>query len=429
MKRVLVISYYFLDETAVASVRINGLVKFLPRFGWEPVILTFAFPVKSSQNVRIIEVECEELITKWEKKFFLDTNESKKIKSNIKTHKVNTKCLNLLFRLWSEVFAYPDFVSNWRKPAFKLGNELINNEHFDAILSTSGPYTCSLIARDLKIQGDLPWVADFRDLWTQNHYYPYSNVRKYFEQKLELKTLSSADVLTVVSGPLAEDLGRLHSGKEVYVIPNGFDPSFLNAGTHLLEKFTITYTGVLYQGRRDPSPLFKALQELISEGLVDPEYISVRFYGPIESWIENDIDKYRLNDVVKLYGPITRKESISIQRQSHLLLLLTWNDPKELGVYTGKVFDYLAAQRPILSIGFAKGVVVDLLQVTMAGYHPLDFMELKKYILDVYLEFKFTGSIKYNGKLPEINKYNQVEMARKFSIILDKVVENKKLNR
>lgn len=115
------------------------------------------------------------------------------------------------------------------------------------------------------------------------------------------------------------------------------------------------------------------------------------------------------------------------QQQSQLLLLLNWNDPKELGIYTGKVFEYLAARRPILSIGYTRGgVVKELLDQTKAGVHCASEADLREYLLKAYQEYKELGAVQYRGVDVEILKYSHKEMARKFAEVLEEVTNKNK---
>ncbi len=422
MRKVLIISYYFSDKSAIAAVRINGLAKFLPKFGWEPFILTAKSDIKPESNERVFEAPGEDACIKWKKRLRINVEKGFKEGLNLKSSKNKQDNIDFIIKLYHEIFSYPDTFCEWRKPAVNLAKKLILRENFDAMISSSGPSTCHLIAKDLKERHELPWIADFRDLWTQNHYFQYSRIRNLLERKLEIKTLYHADALTTISQPLAEKLGQLHLGKKIFSIPNGFDPAQRNPGIPLAKMFTITYTGSLYRGKRDPEPVFKAVSNLVSTGLVDPNDISIEFYGPKEDWLEDDAKRYGLNGVTKICGRISREMSIEKQRRSHLLLLLTWDNPDERGVYTGKVFDYLAAERPIISIGMSGSVIEDLLKSTSAGSYASNEKDLKKAILDAYQEYKFRSAVSYHGLASEIDKYNHVEMARKFSTILDELV-------
>ncbi|NQE44520.1 hypothetical protein C5S31_00680, partial [ANME-1 cluster archaeon GoMg2] len=186
----------------------------------------------------------------------------------------------------------------------------------------------------------------------------------------------------------------------------------------LSDKFSIVYTGNLYRGKRDPEPLLKAIQKLILEGIIEPDEVVIDFYGYDEGWLERDVERYGLQDIVRVHGVIPREEALKKQREAQILLLLTWNDPTERGVYTGKVFEYLAARRPILSMGISGGVVEDLLKETNAGVHTSSQEEIERALKIFHSEFKLKGRVGYCGISTKIERYSQREMARKFADVL-----------
>jgi glycosyltransferase involved in cell wall biosynthesis len=210
--------------------------------------------------------------------------------------------------------------------------------------------------------------------------------------------------------------------KPVYTIPNGFDPDDVKSAP-LTREFTITYTGLIYKGKQDPVLLLKALHELIEEGVIDPRVTKVRFFGILANWLGQEIKRYRLDGVVKQYGIVPRKIALKKQRESQILLLLNWNDPEERGMYTGKVFEYLAAKRPILAIGGAKGVISELLEETVVGVHTLNIASLKEVLSYWYREYDVLGQVEYHGKENKIQKYDHREMARKFVNVLSKILQ------
>jgi hypothetical protein len=124
---------------------------------------------------------------------------------------------------------------------------------------------------------------------------------------------------------------------------------------------------------------------------------------------------------VKQKGQVSRQIAIETQKKSQLLLLLNWNDENEAGVLPAKLFDYLAAQRPILSTGTFGADVEKILQTTRAGLHCSTFKETKIQLKRAYDEFKLFGAVKYTGIPSQICKYSQKEMARKFAEILDTI--------
>ena len=423
MKKVLIITYVFKNREDIGSVRLHGLANYLPEYGWEPVILTTKVKTDDKFEFRVIETPFEDIYTKWKKMLGLNPNCTFKEQFNLPALKNKKTLIDYLLKLWDEIFTYPDRGKGWYKYALETGNELLEKEQFDAMLSSSPPHISHLIANNLIKKIKVPWVADFRDLWTLWHYYQYSSLRRFFETKLEIKTVKLADAITTVSEPLATKLGKLHN-REVYVIHNGFDPKLKNPGTELSDNFNIVYTGHIYTGKQDPEPLFKALYELRSENCIGNNDMVVDFYGCHYDWLYSDIKKYNLQNVINIHGMIPRDEAQSKQREAHVLLILNWNDSKETGIYTGKLFEYLAAQRPILSIGYNGGVVEELLNETGAGIHASTVDELKNVILTFYREYKKTGTVSYKGVDTKIDKYNHREMAKKFAFVLDDVVKN-----
>lgn len=426
MKKVLIVTHRFPPHPAVASLRPAGLKKYLPEFGWDATILTSAVSGGARENSNIIETpQRESSILKWGNRLFKLNNDRAlmaqitelKTKLHVRSEK---SVLDFLLAAIGEVTAYPDPQKGWRKYAVKAGIELLKQHTFDAIISTSPPATSHIIARELREYSNLPWIADFRDLWTQNYYYPYSPLRRMIEGKLELKTLGSADVLVSVSDPAVEDLRRLHIHKPVYCIQNGFDPAEINRNNRkLTDKFTITYTGNLYPGKQNPAPLFGALHNLIDRGDMDSTDIEVRFYGSGAGWIDIEADRYGLSNIVKQYGVVSRELSLDKQRETQLLLLLKWNDEQQRGVYTAKVFEYLAAGRPILAVGGFHDVVDDLLTTTGAGVCGYTSEDVMNVLLPLYHEYKAKGAVCYGGDREEINKYSHYVMARKFAGIFE----------
>jgi len=412
VKKVLIIAHLF-----HASPRIPGLVKYLPEFGWQAIVLTpplgqdpasrFGPPNDFREKNKVIET------------YGYSSPYGKKRLASKKYGKVRP-ILKFFYRHYQEMVQYPDAEKGWKPFAVETSDELLQKEHVDAILSSSSPVTAHIIAKELKEKHKIPWVADFRDLWTQNHNYQYSALRKLFEKRLELETLSTADALVTVSQQWAEKLGGLHK-REVYAITNGFDPDEMSKEeADLTPKFTITCTGQIYT-RQDPSKLLIALKHLLSHNIIDPKDIEVRFYGPEDRMLTKKIEEYQLSAIVKQYGTVSREVSFEKQRESQLLLLFKWEDPQERGWHSGKIFEYLSAKRPILATGGAEDVITELLNQTSAGIEAKTVEDAEKTLEKLYKEFKAQGRLDYKGREEEIKKYSYREMAKKFQNILNTI--------
>ncbi|MBE7434432.1 MAG: glycosyltransferase [Anaerolineales bacterium] len=245
----------------------------------------------------------------------------------------------------------PDLTDLWAARAYQS----VSSEQWDLVVSTAWPYTVHQIAYRLRKKGlAKKWIADWRDIWIGNHLYaglfPFTLIERYYE-RLWMK---KADFITTVSEPLAGIL-RKRYGDKVSVIYNGFDPED-NEGLPPEKAypddgvFRIVYTGSIYAGWQDPSPLFEAIVRLKSQEQITPEHLQVIFYG-------NNADmtplanKFNISEYVQYGGFLPRQQSLHFQRDADALLFLEFESKNLRGILTGKLFEYLFAGPPILSVG------------------------------------------------------------------------------
>jgi len=425
IKRVLIIGFLHPYTRSGGSFRPVPLARYLSEFGWQPIFITPPLREKPNMQARIIETPYRDALAFWKRLFRFNLGEDnirKQVRQRIGITSEKS-FLDSFLTLIGGFVNYPDSERGWKPFALKASEELLQHENIDAMISCR-PVTAYIVASKLKEHHDIPWIVDYTDLWSQNHNYSYGPIRRLFDRRLEMKTLSNADALVTVSEPEAGKLRALHKEKPIYSITHGFDPTEVNIPpANLTTKFTITYTGTIYTGKQDPAKLFAALKKLISNGTVDPEDIEVRFYGTGVTWLDREIDQYGLSGIVKHYGRVPKQVAQEIQRESQLLLLLKWEDPQEHGVYSGKSFEYLAARRPILATGGFDDVITELLNETRAGINAPAIEDIENTLKELYEEYKLEGKIAYNGLDPKINKYSHREMARKFAEVLDHLAQ------
>ena len=422
-KKVLIITYRVMSFLQ-PSLRLLGLTRYLPEYGWEPIVLAPLQPGENDLRCSVVETTYNEPLHFW--RHLLRSRLNENASTDIVQHARTTsshRYIDQVIRLAGSIIDYPDTFKGWRSPGIQRGKEIVQMERIDALISSSAPVTSHIIAREIKRQTSIPWVADFRDLWTQNQVYSHGPIRKIFESRLEKNVISTADALVTVSVPLTDKLARFHKrDRGVYSIPNGFEIHDANpVSTTVRPVFSITYTGRVYP-QMNPKMFFKALCNLISENTIKPEEIEVNFYGPYEDWVQEEINVYGLSHIVRQHGVIPRHEAIKRQAESQLLLLLKWQDPQELGIYSGKVFEYLAAQRPILAVGGVSDVVDDLMNETNAGLCVSRIEDIKAAIMEFYQEYKLTGQVTFQGSQSKINTYSHQEMAHRFSNILNSLI-------
>ena len=454
MKKVILIAFYFNQVNEIASKRLRALAKYLPQFGWEPIVIVpdLGFIPKENDdlNCRIIYTEYEDMFSHFSNKFnrskssnhegadskLSDSNDS--IESNDDKLKDSTSYSNPIvskaISIAGEVFAYPDGMKYWHKSAFKEASKVIEEEEIDAILSSSWPITCHTIAKDLNEKYNVPWIADLRDLWNLNPYVSHTFIRNYFERRLELKTFENTDALTTTTDLAAKTLSSLHPDNRIVPILSGYDKDDFELLEELLsesdnnlnglsdghsEKLKFIYAGSLYGGKRDPSYLFEAIRQLEDENKLDSSKISIEFYGD-STGLEEIANRYGLLDIVHIGGKIAHEEVLKKQLNSDVLLLISWDNEKEKMFIPGKIYEYFALKKPVLSIGYKEGSLKDLIEETKVGYHVSSLDSTKEVLLDIYNEFIEKGTVELRSDI-NIEDYSMENMAKKFADLLNEL--------
>ena len=418
MKKVIYIAFNYNHDTGIASKRLRGVSKYLPSFGWQPIVIvprTSNDTVKMD-NVRVIETDYQDMISRFIPKSD-NTGRKREVSGRDQTNKFVSKSLSLA----GEIFAYPDSMKYWKEPAVEAASEIIENEKIDAILSTSSPITSHIIAHDLKEKYNIPWVADLRDLWNLNPYINHTFIRRHFEKRLEMRTFKNVDALTTTTELAKETLQGIHPDKKITTVVSGFDPQDFEKTkqTKNSEKLTLMYAGSLYSGKRDPSILFDAIGQLISENKIDSDNIIVDFYGD-ETNLRELSQKYGITDNVNIHGRITQSEVLKHQMNSDVLLLISWMNESEKMFIPGKVYDCIGCRKPILSIGYKEGSLKDLIDKTNIGYHVSNVEDCKKAIYDYYTKYN-KNELKYTGN-EFAQDYSLRNTAKNFSKILEEVI-------
>lgn len=419
MKKVLIISNIW--PYSPGNLRIPGLAKYLPEFEWEPVVLTQPLLGKPDLGYRVIEVPYHDMLSSLLRLLGFDTSKSVRKQVGRKLGITSKRSiLDHIFLVLRDITSYPDSIKGWKSPAIKVGSKLIENENIRAIISSSPPIISNLVAKELKVRHRIPWVADFPHLWSQDHAHPCSRIKNMFDKRLELRTLCWADALTTTNKAHAVKFKMLHKEKPIYAISHGFDPETINVDQDIsTDKFTMTYTGTFGVGAREPTRLFLALQRLISKGIMDPTKVEVRFYGPVEEWIESEINKYGLRGIVKQCGMVPMTVAQQKQRESQLLLVIKFEPNCGIGMLSSKSIEYLAARRPILAIGEHKEADDDMIKYTGAGKTAASHEEIEHVLKELYEEFIQTGKVSFYGDISRMERYSQREMARRFAKLLE----------
>jgi hypothetical protein len=256
--------------------------------------------------------------------------------------------------------------SEWIKTAFPTGKRLIREWRPDLIFASAPPYTGLIIASRLARACDIPWVADFRDLWVDNPYYGEPGWRKPIDAALERLTIRNAAGLITVSPSWAETLLRRH-GKPADVIYNGYaeeDFPQLPPQSDQGEVLTIRHMGSIYRGFRDPSSLFAAIG-LLPETL--RSRVRVEFFGDPSDDVLAAAAAHRITDSVAVMPRVPYRRALELQMQADVLLLLQSTNQRDAGNLPAKLFEYLYSRRPIIFIGYEHGIAARLVSERGAG--------------------------------------------------------------
>ncbi len=268
--------------------------------------------------------------------------------------------LDRLRLLYTDITNWPDAQIGWLPYAVADGGKLLNSWRANLIYATVPPLTGLLVARRLARRFDIPWIAEFRDLWVDHPYYDAPPWRSWLERIQETRTLAAASALVTVSDPWRDILeARFH--KPTITVLNGFDPDDYPEApprVEAIEGLTLLYTGTLYPGRRDPTPLFQAVARLGERARA----VRMHFYGADRDAVMQLAERAGVAAQVEVFAPVGYQRVVELQRTADILLMLRWNDPSELGVVPGKLFEYVGARRPILCLGFDQGAVPDIIR-------------------------------------------------------------------
>jgi glycosyltransferase involved in cell wall biosynthesis len=360
MKRLLMIAFHFPPLAGSSGIqRTLRFARHLPRFGWEPLILTAhkrAFEMVSDDQLG--DVPSDVVV---ERAFALDSS----------------RHLAILGR-YPAFTARPDRWITWWPGAVLRGLAMIRKYRPVAIWSTYPIATAHKIGHTLHRLSGLPWIADFRDPMTEDDYPADPKTRQSFK-KIEEAVLRSASFGVFVTPGLVRLYGERYRGvatARLAVIENGYDEEVFapldgtaaREGPLMPGKFTLLHSGVVYPSERDPTQFFQALRQMMDAGSLKPGELRVRLRASVhETLLAKLIDTYRVADIVELAAPIPYRQALQeMMRADGLLVLQASNCNNQV---PAKVYEYLRCRRPIFGLTDPAGDTAGVLR--NAGIHNI----------------------------------------------------------
>jgi len=427
MKKVLIITYYFPPAGGPGVQRWLKFVKYLPDFGFQPVVYIPENPTYPIVDEALVsEISDKAIIIR--KKIFepyglasvFSKNKTKKISSGIIPGKKKQSFLEKLF-LWirGNIFI-PDARVLWVKPSVAFLEKYIAENNIETIITSGPPHSLHLIGLQLKDKLKINWIADFRDPWTTIGYHKSlrlsdSAVKKH--KDLESKVLKTADRILVTSKTTKTEFQTLTS-KPIDVITNGYDVENI-VKPPLDSKFSMAHIGS-FLSDRNPRILWKSLKELTKENPDFAKDFELKLIGAVSKEILDAIDEFKLAKYVNNLGYVSHKEAIAHQRKSQVLLLIEINSEETKSIIPGKLFEYMVSERPILAIGPQDSDFAEIIMATNTGvfFTYEEKEKLKTQILEYYKQFS-------EGKLRShpigLQQYSRKNLTSELAKILNNI--------
>ncbi len=428
-KKILIISYYWPPAGGPGVQRWLKFVKYLPEFDWEPTVFipeNPSYPIVDETLQKDVPKNLKMIKTKiWEpyqlaEKFGKDNKKFKAGQFDVGENQSWKAKLSIFVR---GNFFIPDARVFWVKPSVEFLEKYLKANHYDALVTTGPPHSLHLIGLNLKKKlPNLKWIVDFRDPWTEISYYKHLKLTKFADKKhrnLEEQVFRNADITLATSYTDAENFRK--KGANAFCITNGFD---LEVGSRKLEvgrsgKFTLSYVGVLEQ-LRNPEILWETLNDLVQENEEFAKDFELKFAGRLDDKILQKIETSSLKNHLTNLGYQTHDKALEEMQNSSVLLMTNFPQESSKGIIPGKIFEYLATGKTILSFGPKDADVEKILSETLAGKHfGYDEKEsLKQFILDSYQNWK-SGNLENNAE--NIEQFSRKNLTKNLVDLLNQL--------
>lgn len=356
MRRLLMVCYHFPPLGGIASLRALRFARHLPETGWEPVVLT---PARG----RYVLDAGLGWAGRTERTATLEPRRTSHAVSGSSPGGASTGLATTLRRALSTWLYFPDGHVGWYPFALQAGRRLLHERRFDAIFSSAYPVTAHLVARQLKRESGLPWVAEFRDLWTD--WSPAQGRRREREHRLEASLLADTDAIVATSETHASVL-QLRAVVPARAITNGFDPETYEPATSSTcgepSLWTVVYLGTYYPGVQELDTALAGLALAREQRRLPP--FRLRFIGTDVGSLRPSLARHGLADLVEEAGFLPQAAAARLLAGSDLALLggpIFAPDATRVGWIPAKVFEYLGSGLPVVMVGDPRAEVARLL--------------------------------------------------------------------
>jgi len=379
VRKVLIISYYWPPAGGAGVQRWLKFAKYLPEFGWEPIVYTPENPESPALDPSLLnDVPRQATVIKtpiwepldWYKKF-TGKNKEEKLGAGFLSENASVGFSEKVARWIRGNFFIPDAKCFWIRPSVRYLTQYLRENPVDLIVSTGPPHTTHLIAMKLKEKLKLKWIADFRDPWTEIDFFDQLKLSGWARRKhhrLEGQVICRADQVITVGRTLSESFEKRY-GAKVRTLTNGYDEDDFSQDNKVMPdsgQFSLVHVGSINKDRNHRI-FWQALQELVSENEDFRQAIEVHFIGKTDLEVKNDAERFQLSSFVRYTPYLDHNQVLEQEQQASVLFLPVNNTPNSKGILTGKLFEYLASRRPVLAIAPRDGDLAAILSEAQAG--------------------------------------------------------------
>lgn len=393
--RVLLVSYYFPPYNTVGGVRPGKFAKYLLQNGYEvEVLCAFQPPFPEGLPLEVPDKVIHS-VRGWSVNaplHWLLGGRQKVAEAGFQSVSIKSPFARRLGRWYKTLFHWPDAEAGWVGAAVARGLDLIKAKPFDVVFVSAPPFSSLRVGARLADLGGIPWVADFRDLWSDNHAYDHPRWRLALDRRWETSLLKTASALATVSSPLAEKLKQ--HGLPTWVVRNGFDPdeynSVLSADVRTnCDELLIAYTGNIYPEHHDVEKFCEGLSMFAASG----GRARVRVVGRNVAILTEAARRYGVLSLIDVSFMVPRAEALAMQKAADVLLMFLWRGGED-GIYTTKFFEYMGAERSILAIGSPESDVGQWIRSADLGRTAKSASEVTEYLTNWY-EQKLSGGVRH----------------------------------
>jgi len=450
MKRILLICNYFAPDNTIAAVRTSKLAKYLHQNGYEVQVITEKKEINIEDELLKLDTEGIKVYYAYQSKFYkrfyniyhkiIEPHKKKRFDNLENRYKINPKTGHEEFYTYEA--AYPilgslDYIVQLIKQYdlyLSVKKTLRKLDGFDYVITSYGDIFSFFTGKYYrKCHKEILWIFDIRDAIYRYKFTP--DYVKWLAKRYERQVWKKADCILGVSKGICKKV-PLKYRKKTYCLTNGYDMSdryHLNTQRLDCSKLIFTYTGSMYGGLVNLSIFFQCVKDGIEQGEIDKDAVEFHFAGNDSAYkiFKNQAQNYNLGKNCVSHGKLSHKDALQLQQQSDILLVASHDyQNNEGGVITGKVLEYMSADKPV--IGLIMGDIMhselaDIIRKTNLGiayeesHNETDYKNLYLYICQKYKEFMCCGRIEHNPNKKELRKYDYKFLCKRLIKIMNQI--------